>query len=469
MKRVLLTATPYEYARRVVTSTPTVEPAAAARGFSGEIVTADHPAYDEARATFNGMIDRRPLAIARCGSTEDVAIALAVAREHELPVAVRGGGHNVAGHSVCDGGLVVDLTPLADVDVDPDARLARAGGGATWEAFDRATTPHGLATPGGTFFTTGVGGLTLGGGIGFLIGRHGLSCDNLVGAELVTVDGDVLTATADEHPELFWALRGGGGNFGVVTRLDFELHPLAEIVGGFLVYDYDEAPEVLRVFRDVALGAPDDFSIQAVVGRERESGKRLAAILVCSSGPDDEPNELRALRDAPGLAVDDVKRRPYLELQLSQDMPFGLRHYWKGHFVRELPDALIDELYAGYEAAQLAPGAILIEAIHGAAKRVPADATAVGFREAAFNVSALGIWEDPAHDDDCIAWARATAAALVPSSLQGGGYLNYMQADEPVERVRAAYGAERFERLRAVKRQYDPDNVLRFNQNVPPA
>ena len=452
-----------------MSATPTLEPAAAARGFSGEIVTADHPAYDEARTTFNALIDRRPLAIARCRGTDDVAIALAVAREHELPIAVRGGGHNVAGHAVCDGGLVVDLSGLGSVEVDADARVARAGGGAIWETFDRATTPHGLAAPGGTFFTTGVGGLTLGGGIGFLIGRHGLSCDNLVAAEVVTVAGDVLTASADENPELFWALRGGGGNFGVVTRLDFELHPLDEIVGGFLVYDYDEAPAVLRVFRDVALQAPDDFSIQAVVGRERESGKRLAAVLVCSSGPDDEPDGLRALREAPGLVADDVGRRPYLELQLSQDMPFGLRHYWKGHFVRELPDALIDELYAGYDVAPVPPGAILIEAIHGAAKRVPAEATAVGFRDAAFNVSALGIWENPAHDEDCITWARRTAAAVAPSSLSGGGYLNYMQADEPLERVRAAYGAERFRRLQAVKRRYDPDNVLRFNQNVPPA
>ena len=452
-----------------MSTTPTVEPAAARRGFSGEIVAEGHPAYDEARATFNALIDRRPLAIARCRSTEDVAIALAVAREQELPVAVRGGGHNVAGHAVCEGGLVIDLTGLGGAQVDPDARIARAGGGATWQAFDTATAPHGLASPGGTFFTTGVGGLTLGGGIGFLIGRHGLSCDNLVAAEVATVSGDVLIASEDEHADLFWALRGGGGNFGVVTRFDFRLHELREIVGGFLLYDYEAAPEVLRVFRDVAADAPDDFSTQALVSRERESGQRLAAVLVCSSGPKDEPDALRELRTARGLVTDDVKRRPYLELQLSQDLPFGMRHYWKGHFVRELPDELLDELCARYDAAPQPPGAVLIEAIHGAAKRVPADATAVGFRDAAFNVSALGIWQEPSFDDQGIAWARDTAAAIAPYSLSGGGYLNYMQADEPLERVRAAYGAERFERLQAVKRRYDPDNVLRFNQNVPPA
>ena len=250
----------------------TIAPAARALGFAGEVVVESDSAYDEARATFNALIDRRPVAIARCRSTEDVAIALAVAREQELPVAVRGGGHNVAGHAVCDGGLVVDLTDMGGVEVDPDARIARAGGGAVWQAFDTATAPHGLAAPGGTFFTTGVGGLTLGGGIGFLIGRHGLSCDNLVAAEVATVAGDVLTATEDEHPELFWALRGGGGNFGVVTRFDFRLHELREIVGGFLVYSYDAAPDVLRVFREVAQSAPDDFSTQAVVSRDRQKG-----------------------------------------------------------------------------------------------------------------------------------------------------------------------------------------------------
>jgi FAD/FMN-containing dehydrogenase len=449
--------------------TPSLAPAAAARGFSGEIVAAGDDSYDEVRATFNALVDRRPLAIARCRSTEDVAVALTVAREHELSVAIRGGGHSVAGHAVCDGGLVVDLTGLAAVEVDAAARVARTDGGATWQAFDAATQAHGLAAPGGTFFTTGVGGLTLGGGIGFLIGRYGLSCDNLVAAEVVTVDGEVLTASEDEHADLFWALRGGGGNFGVVTRFDFDLHPLREIVGGFLVYPYESAPDVLRAFRDVALDAPDDFSTQAVIGVDRASGERIVAVIVCSTGPDDEPGGLRVLRRAAVPVLDDVKRRPYLDLQLAQDLPFGLRHYWKGHFVRELPDDLVDDLHAHFDTAPRPPGAILIEAIHGAAKRVPADATAVGFRDAAFNVSALGIWQDAADDEVMIAWSRETAAALEPYSLQGGGYLNYMQADEPADRVRAAFGAERFERLREVKRRYDPANVLRFNQNIPPA
>ncbi len=446
-----------------------VEPAAARRGFTGEILTESHPAYDEARATFNGLIDRRPLAIARCRSSEDVAIALAVAAEHELRVAIRGGGHNLAGHAVCDGGLVIDLSGLAGVEVDPRARLARAGGGATWAQFDSASQAHGLAAPGGTFSTTGVGGLTLGGGIGFLIGRYGLACDNLVAAEVVTVDGTTVVASEEEHADLFWALRGGGGNFGVVTRLDFRLHPVREVIGGFLVYAFDAAPEALRIFRDIGRDAPDDFTIQSNLSWNRETGDRQLVVIVCSSGSDEEPEQLRTLRAAPGLLTDDVRRMPYLELQSALELPFGLRHYWKGHFVRELPDALLDDLWARHGEPPQVPGAILIEAIHGAASRVPAHTTAVGFREAAFNVSALAIWEDPGLDEARIAWARETAAAVAPFSLRGGGYLNYMQGDEPIERVRAAFGAETFARLQSVKRQYDPENRLRSNQNVPPA
>jgi FAD/FMN-containing dehydrogenase len=449
-------------------SISTLEPSAAARGFSGEFLTEDHPTYDEARTTFNALIDRRPVAIARCRSTADVVVALGLAAEHRLPVAVRGGGHNVAGHAVCDGGLVIELSGMNEVEVDPDARIARAGGGTTWRAFDAATQAHGLAAPGGTFATTGVGGLTLGGGIGFLIGRHGLSCDNLVGAEVVTVDGSVLETSEGEHAELFWALRGGGGNFGVVTRLDFRLHEVDDVVGGMLVWPFGAAAEPMRVFRDVALQAPDDFSTQAVLGHSSETGACVFAVIVCSTGPDREPELLRLLRCVDGLLVDDVRRRPYLELQSMLDLPFGLRHYWKGHFVRELPDALLDDLGRAIDPERRR-GSILIEAIHGAGSRKPSGATPVGFRDAAFNVSALGIWESRAADEEQIAWARATAALAAPYSLQGGGYLNYMQADEPVERVRAAYGAETFERLRAVKRQYDPENTLRFNQNVPPA
>jgi FAD/FMN-containing dehydrogenase len=443
-------------------------PAASAHGFTGEILAEGDPGYDDARTTFNALVDRRPAAIARCRAAADVAVALALAREQGLPVAVRGGGHNVAGNAVGDGALVVALSELAEVEVDPEARIARAGGGAIWRTFDAATQEHGLAAPGGTFGTTGVGGLTLGGGIGFLIGRYGLTCDNLVSAEVVTVDGTVREVSEHEHADLFWAIRGGGGNFGVVTRLDFRLHDVRDIVGGVLVWPFAAAAEPLRVFRDIALNAPDDFSTQAVVGHTTATGECIVGVIVCSSGPEEEPPELRRLREIPGLQVDDVQRRPYLELQRILDMPFGLRHHWKGHFVRELPDDLLEGLRGAIDP-DVPRGSILIEAIHGAATRVPAGATPVGFRDAAFNVSALGIWRDRADDEAQVAWARSTAALAEPYSTRGGGYLNYMQGDEPLERVRAAFGAETFERLREIKRRYDPENVLRFNQNVPPA
>jgi FAD/FMN-containing dehydrogenase len=246
------------------------------------------------------------------------------------------------------------------------------------------------------------------------------------------------------------------------------VHPVREIVGGILVWPFEAAGDALRRFRDVAVAASDDFSTQAVVGHSSATGECICAVIVCSSGPGEEPEPLRRLRSVPGLALDEVRRRPYLEQQRMLDMPFGLRHHWKGHFVRELPDDLLDGLAAAIDPG-VPRGSILIEAIHGAARRVPAEATAVGFRDAAFNVSALGIWNDPGLDEPGVAWARATAALAAPYSVQGGGYLNYMQADEPLERVHAAFGAERFERLRELKRRYDPDNVLRFNQNIPPA
>ena len=260
---------------------------------------------------------------------------------------------------------------------------------------------------------------------------------------MVTVDGTVVEASEDAHADLFWAIRGGGGNFGVVTRLDFRLHPVDEVVGGILIWPVHAAAEPMRVFRDVALAAPDDFSTQAVLGHSAQNGQCVFGVIVCSTGPEEEPELLRRLRGVGGLALDEVRRRPYLEQQSLLDMPFGLRHYWKGHFVRELPDALLDGLEQAIDP-DVPRGSILIEAIHGAAARVPREATPVGFRDAAFNISALGIWDDPATDDVQVEWARETAALAAPYSLQGGGYLNYMQADEPAERVRAAFGAEAF-------------------------
>jgi FAD/FMN-containing dehydrogenase len=430
---------------------------------TGEIVLPDDPRYDVARRGFNALVDRRPAVIARCLTASDVAIAFGLAEANGLEVAVRGGGHNPAGHCVLDDGLVIDLSGMRTVEVDADARIARAGGGSTWLDFDTATQAAGLVTPGGVVGSTGVCGLTLGGGIGHLTAQHGLTCDNLVGAELVTPDGSVVEA--DE--ELLWALRGGGGNFGVATRLEFRLHPLDRVVGGLLTFGGDGVREAFRAFRDVVADAPRDFSCQAVLALD----DALAPVLVvipCYTGSDPDPGELRALRSAPGLIDDGVRPRSFTEQQSLFDSPYGTeRHYWKGHFAGELPDELIDVLLERVAALGRSPGDILVESLHGAPKDVDPASSALTYRSAAFNVSAMATWTDPALDDEYIGWSRETAAAIRPWSVSGG-YANYMQADEPIERVRAAFGAEAFVRLQALKRRYDPGNVLRRNQNIPP-
>jgi FAD/FMN-containing dehydrogenase len=437
------------------------------RSFEGSILLPADPDYDAARRGFNALVDRRPAVIARCVRTGDVAAAFDFARAHDLQVAVRGGGHNPAGHCAVDDGLVIDLSLMRTVDVDGEARLAHAAGGATWLDFDAATQAFGLVTPGGVVGSTGVAGLTLGGGIGHLTAQHGLTCDNLVGAELVTPDGAVVQASPDENAELLWALRGAGGNFGVATRLDFRLHRLDRVVGGRLAYAGAGVREALRRFRDVAVRSPRDLSCQAGLGVD-ESLSPVLVVSPCYTGPDGDPEELRALRSAPGLLEDGLSAHTFLDQQRVLDSPYGEnRHYWKGHFVRELPDELLDRLLERIVALGRPPGGILIESLHGAPKDTDATTGVVGFRRAAFNISAMATWQDPALDEEYIAWARDTAAALEPWSL-GSGYVNYMQADEPIERVRAAFGTDEFDRLQALKQRYDPENVLRRNQNIPP-
>jgi FAD/FMN-containing dehydrogenase len=436
---------------------------------AGRVIAPEDPDYDAARRCFNALVDRRPATIARCLGAGDVATALDFATSNGLEVAVRGGGHNPAGHCVVDGGLVIDLSQMRSVEVDNDAQVARADGGATWLDFDSATQAFGLATPGGVVGSTGVGGLTLGGGIGHLISQHGLTCDNLIGAEVVTPDGSVVQVGAGENEELLWALRGGGGNFGVATRLDFRLHPLDGVVGGKLTYTGAAIRAVLRRFRDVVAGSPGDFSCQAGLSLD-EGGAPSLWIAPCSVDSSAEREELRTLRAAPGLVDDGVRKHTFFEQQNLFDSPYGVdRNYWKGHFVRELPDELLDELVERIGALGRPPGGILIESLHGAPKDTDGSTGVVGFRHAAFNVSAMATWQDARFDDEHIQWARETAAAIEPWSFSGGGYVNYMQGDEPIERVRAAFGAEAFDRLQRLKRQYDAENVLHRNQNIPPA
>jgi FAD/FMN-containing dehydrogenase len=433
---------------------------------AGDVLAPEDSGYDGARRCYNALIDRRPAAIARCLGAGDIAAAFDFARSNSLAVAVRGGGHNPSGHCVCDGGLVIDLTLMREVDVDPEARIARSQGGATWLDFDAATQAFGMAAPGGIVGSTGVAGLALGGGIGHLTAQRGLTCDNLVGAELVTPEGSVIRASDDENPDLLWALRGSGGNFGVATELEFRLEPLDRVVGGRLTYRGVGVGEALRRFRDLVASSPRELSCQTVLSLDDEMVPVLV-VTPCYSG-DGTATEIEELRRADGLVSDAVRNHTFLDQQRVVDPPYGAdRNYWKGQFVRELPDELIDLLIERIQALGRPPGEILVESLHGAAKDVDGDTAALGWREAAFNVSAMGVWLDPEADERHIAWARETAAAIEPWSL-GGGYVNYMQADEPIERVRAAFGERTFDRLQELKRRYDPDNVLRRNQNIPP-
>jgi len=446
---------------------------------SGAVTSPGDDGYDAARQTFNGMIDRHPAVIVTCRSTEDVVGAIRAARTAGLPIAVRGGGHGVAGHAVADGALVVDLREMRSVTVDPDRRRARAGGGALWEDMDGATVAHGLATTGGTFVDTGIGGLTLSGGIGFLMGTAGLTCDNLMRAVVVTADGSVVVAGEGGDPELLWALRGGGGNFGVVTEFEYALHPLGPIHAGRFTTHLDHASEALRITADIARESPRELNIFAAgpttEGPPSADGSpsgpvdylRIAAVFQGSMA--DAESAMAPLRAVPGIAGG-FASSSYPEVQASSGiLPFGLRHYWKGHFVRDLEPSAIEAVVAAMRDVPGGHSFMLLEAITGRARIEPMGGAAFGQREARWNVSALGVWEDPGEDASQIAWARRTVDALQPASLTGAGYGNYAPVDETDERIRAGFGAERFARLGAVKRRYDPDNVFRFNHNIPPA
>jgi FAD/FMN-containing dehydrogenase len=434
---------------------------------TGDVLVEGDREYERARLCFNLLIDRRPAVIARCTDVDDVAVALAFGQARGLEIAVRGGGHNPAGHCAVDEGLVIDLSRMRDVRVDPEKRIAISQGGATWLDFDAATQAHGLVTPGGVVGSTGVTGLTLGGGIGHLTAQYGLTCDNLLAAQLVTPAGEVVRATNDQNAELLWGLRGGGGNFGVVAQAEFRLHPLERVVGGCLEYDGEGVAEALRRFRELAIDGRRELSIQAQLTTDASLAPQLV-VVPCYTGAEEDPEALRPLRAVPGLVNDGVRPQGFLEQQRIFDPGYGVdRNYWKGHFVAELADELIDDLIGRMTALGRPPGGILIESLHGAPKDVDPASAALGYRDAAFNVSAMASWTNPANDEESIAWARETAAAIEPWSISGG-YANYMQADEPLDRVRAAFGPESFARLQALKSRYDPDNVLHRNQNVPP-
>ena len=436
-------------------------------GIRGELHLPGSDGYESARRVFNGMIDRRPAVIVRARGVADVQAAVGYARANELPVAVRGGGHNTAGHGTCDGGVLVDLSLMRTVRVDVAARTARADPGCNWVDFDTETTAHGLATTGGTVGSTGIGGLTLGGGLGFLMGSYGLTCDNLASVDLVTADGAFVTASDAENAELFWGVRGGGGNFGVVTSFEYRLHPVGDLLAGLVIYPIEAGRAALQLFRELAAVGPDELSCAFAMITIPDVG-RVALIAACFNGPVDDGEAIVAPLRRLGPPIDDgIRPMRYTEVQrLFAEIPFGLQNYWKGHFVGDMPDDLIDATVEAFDVVTSDHSAILIEAPHGAVRRVPESATAFGQRGARFNVSALAIWEE-GDPDPHVRWARDFAAAVAP--FASGGYINYLAEDASRDDVAAAYGRERYERLVALKRRYDPSNVFRFNQNIDPA
>lgn len=437
------------------------------RRHRGPLITPDDRGYPAARMTFNGMLDRRPVLVAQPLDVDDVVAAVNFARAIDVPVAVRGGGHGVAGLCVGDGSVVVDLRLMRDVRVDPQTMSAACSGGALWEDLDPPCLRHGLATTGGTFGDTGVAGLTLGGGIGHLTGLHGLTLDNLLAATMVTADGAVVRASSAENQDLFWALRGGGGNFGVVVEFTFQLHPVEQLLGGLLVYDLADAPSVASAWRDLMTSAPDELLCVMGLGRTLLGDERAYVSVAYFGDLTDGHEIIRPLLDAATPTVDAVRPMYYAELQeVFGRMPFGLRNYWSGRFLRELPDDVIT-LAAEHVRPHHISATILLEPLHGAAARVSPDATAFAGREAAFNATFLGFWQDPAVDETQIAAARGFSAALAPWSL-GGGYLNYASETAGTS-LATEFGSERFARLQAVKRQYDPENTFRFNHNIPPS
>jgi FAD/FMN-containing dehydrogenase len=434
----------------------------------GPVIAPEDRAYELARATFNGMVDRRPALVVRPLDVADVVSAVRFAGESDLPIAVRGGGHGVAGHCVGDESLVVDLRLMRQVVVDPNSRTATCEGGALWEDLDPPCQRYGLATPGGTFGDTGVAGLTLGGGIGHLSPSYGLTLDNLLAAQVVTADGSVITASENEHAELFWALRGGGGNFGVVVEFTFRLHPVGLLLGGMLDYRLEDAPTVLPVWRDVMANAPDNLESFGQVYRDGATGEGLVnASIAWLDGLDAGREALRELTDGLSPVRNTVRPMYYSEVQdFYGRVPFGLRNYWSGRFLRELPDELLTLTIDQFLDDDVS-GGVLIEPLHGAASRVAPDATAFAGREARWNATFINIWESADDDEREIESARRYSRSLAPWEI-GGGYLNYATEAVASDGLETEFGAERFSRLQAVKRQYDPANAFRFNHNIAP-
>ncbi len=425
--------------------------------------------YNDARRVWNGMIDRKPAMIARCATTGDVAAAVRLARERDLLVSVRGGGHNVAGTAVCDEGLMIDLSSMKGIAVDPSERIAITQPGLLWGEFDRATTGFGLATTGGQVSHTGIAGLTLGGGLGYMMGLHGATCDNLVSAEVVTADGEILEASAHQNADLFWALRGGGGNFGIVTSFRYCLHPIGPVTAGLLIYPQQQSAEVLSFYRNYLPSTPDCLDTSAVFLKTPDGLNVLAIGVVFFGTPADSESTLRPLRTFGPPLADLIAEMRYTQAQQLVDplVPTGNRYYWKANFVDTISDGLVQILS---ERALLSPSPhslILLFELKGEIQRRARDDAAFDHRDDNFELSIIANWTDPAADSANIDWARETWLAVQPF-VKKGVYVNHLTGDEPADRIRAAYGPGKYERLKQVKRKFDPSNFFRMNQNIAP-
>jgi hypothetical protein len=432
------------------------------------LICPDGLGYDTARAVFNGMIDRRPLAVVRPVDASDVVRCITLARGLDLPLSVRGGGHSVAGNAVVDGALMLDLSGMKALRVDPDTKTIRAQPGLTLGEFDSATQAFGLATTLGVMSTTGIAGLTLGGGLGWLNGRDGLACDNLISADVVTADGQVLRASTNENAGLFWGLRGGGGNFGIVTSFEYQLHPVDLVLAGGLSYPLSMAPRVLRFYDDFVKAAPDELSTVASLGMG-PAGEPMVSIAVCYCGPIDEGEKvLNPLRTFLTPVDDGVQPMPYLKLQSARDAgyPSGRLHYWKSGWLRAITDGAIETLMQFLPHMPSSTSGIGLQQMHGAASRVGPSATAFAHRAEQYDFLIGSQWSDATNSDRNVEWTMALFEAMQPH-LEESVYVNNL-GDEGPRRVQAAYG-QNYPRLAAVKRTYDPDNLFRANQNIDPA
>jgi FAD/FMN-containing dehydrogenase len=437
------------------------------RTLRGEQVLPHDPGYDQARKVWNGMVDKRPAVVIYCAGADDVISAVNFARSRDLLVAVRAGGHNVAGSSMCDGGVVVDLSRMKRIEVDPARRIACAEAGLSLGEFDAATQSHGLATTMGVNADTGIAGLTLGGGFGKLGRKYGLTCDNLTSVEIVTADGRLLTASATENADLFWGVRGGGGNFGIVTTFEYRLHPVGPmLLAGSVLHAYDHARGAMRFYRAFSSKAPDELSLDAALVTA-PSGERFFNISACYVGAvDDGERAVKPLRDYGTPVEDRIGPIPYVQLQSAGDanFPRGRRYYWKAQFMREITDQAIDTLLAAYATAPT--GSLLVlQHVGGAIARVPIAETPYVNRDALYDCFPISIWDDPGDDAAHIRWARNLWDAMRPFST-GGVYANNL-GDEGTDRIQAAYG-ENYPRLVALKSKYDPTNFFRLNQNIRP-